>query len=70
MRVPSIEEAKQLLSEAETLNPGPWVNHSIFTADAAQNIASYHADLKPELAYVLGYLYDIGRRNGYHICDT
>jgi len=39
MNVPSIEEAKQLMSEAETLNPGPWVTHSIYTAEAARNIA-------------------------------
>lgn len=25
MKVPSIEEAEQLLSEAETFNPGPWL---------------------------------------------
>jgi len=73
MNVPSIEETKGLLSEAETLNPGPWVNHSIFTADAAQKIASCHKELDPEVAYILGYLHDIGRRNGIshmrHIID-
>ena len=73
MNVPSIEEAKQLLSEAETFNPGPWVNHSIFTADAARNIAIYHRNVDPEIAYVLGYLHDIGRRYGVshmrHIID-
>jgi len=73
MKVPSIEEAKRLLSEAGKLNPGPWVNHSIYTADAARNIASYHRELDPEIAYVLGYLHDIGRRYGIshlrHIID-
>ncbi|AHF06010.1 HD domain-containing protein [Desulfitobacterium metallireducens] len=73
MKVPSIEEAKRLLSEAGKLNPGPWVNHSIYTADAARNIASYHRELDPEIAYVMGYLHDIGRRYGIshlrHIID-
>ena len=73
MNVPSIEEAKRLLSEAATLNPGPWVDHSIFTADAARNIANKHQKLNSEIAYILGYLHDIGRRNGVshmrHIID-
>ncbi len=73
MNVPSMEEAKRLLSEAETFNPGPWVSHSIFTADAARNIASYHKEIDPEIAYILGYLHDIGRRYGVshmrHIID-
>ncbi|WP_425800882.1 HD domain-containing protein [Desulfitobacterium sp. Sab5] len=73
MKVPSIEKAKLLLSEAGTLNPGPWINHSIYTADAAHNIASYHKDLDPEIAYIMGYLHDIGRRYGIsnmrHIID-
>jgi len=73
MNVPSIEEAKQLMSEAETLNPGPWVNHSIYTAEAARNIALCHREIDPEIAYILGYLHDIGRRYGVshirHIID-
>jgi len=50
MNFPSIEEAKQLLSEAESLNPGPWINHSIFTEDAARNIAKCHREIDPEIA--------------------
>ena len=73
MNIPTIEEAKQLLSEGETLSPGPWVNHSIFTAEAARNIAIHHRDIDPEIAYILGYLHDIGRRSGItdmrHIID-
>lgn len=73
MNVPSIEEAKRLLSEAEEFNPGPWVKHSIVTAEAAQNIASHHRELDPKIAYILGYLHDIGRRYGIshmrHIID-
>lgn len=73
MNVPSIEEAKRLLTEAGTLNPGPWVDHSIFTAEAARNIASNYQELDSEIAYILGYLHDIGRRCGVsqmrHIID-
>ena len=73
MKVSAIEEAKQLLFEAGTLNPGPWVNHSIFTADAARNIACYHREIDPQIAYIFGYLHDIGRRYGIsymrHILD-
>ena len=73
MKIPSAEEAKRLLSEAAMLNPGPWVEHSIFTAEAARNIAGKHQKLNPEVAYILGYLHDIGRRFGIsymrHIID-
>jgi hypothetical protein len=73
MKVPSIEDAQPLLSEASTLNPGPWVNHSIYTAEAARYIACRHGELDPEIAYVFGYLHDIGRRYGIshmrHIID-
>lgn len=62
--VPPLEDAKLLLREAETLFPGPWVQHSIFTAEAAKLIAENCEDLNSELAYVLGLLHDIGRRNG------
>ncbi|WP_407309449.1 HD domain-containing protein [Desulfosporosinus sp. SB140] len=73
MNVPTLEEAKRLLSEAGRRNPGPWVDHSIFTAEAARNIASSHRKLNSEIAYILGYLHDIGRRYGIshmrHIID-
>ncbi|AFM40444.1 putative HD superfamily hydrolase involved in NAD metabolism [Desulfosporosinus acidiphilus SJ4] len=73
MKIPSIKETKQLLYEAATLNSGPWVEHSILTAEAARNIASNHRNLDSEIAYILGYLHDIGRRYGMsymrHIVD-
>ncbi|MDQ7092326.1 HD domain-containing protein [Desulfosporosinus sp. PR] len=73
MNIPSIEESKCLLSEAGTHNPGPWVAHSIYTAEAARYIANKHKRLEPEIAYILGYLHDIGRRCGIsymrHIID-
>ncbi len=61
--VPAVEEAKLLLKEAEILFPGPWVQHSIFTAEAAKLIAENCEELDSEVAYVLGMLHDFGRRD-------
>lgn len=36
--VPSLEEAKLILKEAEKLNPGPWVEHSLNVGKAAELI--------------------------------
>jgi len=64
--VPTLEEAKMILEEAEKLNPGKWVEHSINVAEGAKLIAEQTDDLDPELAYILGLLHDIGRREGIH----
>lgn len=64
MRIPDRDVAQQLLLEAEKLNPGNWVPHSLFTARAAEAIAKVHPKLDSEVAYVIGYLHDIGRRFG------
>lgn len=61
--IPTIEEAKLLLQEAENLFPGPWVQHSLWTAEAAKLIAENCEDLDPEVAYILGMLHDFGRRD-------
>jgi hypothetical protein len=62
--VPTIQEAKDYLRDAEELNPGPWVRHVEFVALAAQTIAKRDPRVDPERAYVLGLLHDIGRRTG------
>jgi hypothetical protein len=62
--VPSIEEAKLLLLEAQKLNPGPWIDHSINAGKAAELIAKNCKDLNPDVALVLGMLHDIGVRFG------
>jgi len=64
LQIPTLHQATQLMDEAEKLNPGPWVQHSIYAAQAAEAIASRHPDLNPSRAYILGYLHDIGRRAG------
>lgn len=64
--VPTLEEAKKILEECGKLNPEPWVEHSINVAEAAKLITEQIDDLDSELAYILGLLHDIGRREGVH----
>ena len=64
-RAPEPGRAQQLLLEAEALNPGPWVAHSIHVAEAAKAIAAADPSLDEEHAYILGLLHDIGRREGH-----
>ena len=71
--VPSINDAKKILKEAEKLNPGKWVSHSLNAGRAAELIAKNCPDLNSDTALVLGMLHDIGRRYGVtdmrHIID-
>lgn len=62
--VPLRESAEQALYEAETLNPGNWIDHSRYVALACCHIAGQCPGLDQEKAYVLGLLHDIGRRIG------
>ena len=64
MKIPSLEIATAFVAEAEQRNPGPWINHSLYAARAAKAIALEHPTLDPEAAFILGYLHDIGRREG------
>ena len=64
--VPTLEEAKKILEECGKLNPGSWIEHSINVAEAAKLISENIDDLDSELAYILGLLHDIGRREGVH----
>jgi len=64
MKLPAKTKAEALLKQAEALNPGPWVSHSIYVAQAAEAIATHHPEMDPKAAYILGYLHDIGRREG------
>ena len=61
---PERNEAIRILSEAERLNPGPWVEHSKNVAHCAQAIANACESLDGEKAYILGLLHDVGRRAG------
>lgn len=64
MNIPSLEQAETWMREAEGLNPGPWVQHSLYVGKAAEAIAAQHPKLDAHTAFILGYLHDIGRRAG------
>lgn len=56
--------AEHALKEAYQSNPGVWVDHSRYVAQACENIARRCADMDSEKAYILGLLHDIGRYPG------
>ena len=76
---PSRGIAEYLLSEGVAKNPGPWREHSLAVARAAEKIALAvnkncgTERLNPEHAYIYGLLHDIGRQEGYsyiaHVYD-
>lgn len=70
--IPNVDEAKEMLREAELLNPGPWIEHSLYVGQAAQLIAE-NCGMNGEVALALGMLHDIGRQYGVssmkHIID-
>ena len=53
--------AEQALEEADRSNPGPWVDHSRYVAQACRNIAARCPRLDADEAYIYGILHDIGR---------
>jgi hypothetical protein len=62
--IPTRWQAEQLILEAERLNPGAWIAHSVRVSQAAEIIAAHLPELDPQAAGVLGLLHDIGRRAG------
>lgn len=71
--IPTLDEARRLLAEAESCNPGPWGNHSRVAAHCARAIADKCPGMDGEKAYILGLLHDIGRKFGVrhlgHVSD-
>ncbi len=75
---PTRQIAESALAAAASHNPGNWISHSRYAAQACENIARACQDLDPEKAYVFGLLHDIGRQvgivkeqhqiEGYHYC--
>jgi putative nucleotidyltransferase with HDIG domain len=59
------QQAYAYLSEAALMNPGPWVGHSENVALAAESIAK-QTGMDSDLAYTMGLLHDIGRREGVY----
>lgn len=64
MKVPSVKEAEKILEEAAKLNPGPWIDHNKTAGFCARIIAEKCDDMNSDIAYVMGLLHDIGRREG------
>jgi hypothetical protein len=64
LNIPSPALAEDLMHEAQLLNPGRWVDHSVLVGQAAGILASHLPGLDPQAAAILGLLHDIGRRAG------
>lgn len=58
------QTAELALEKASESNPGAWVNHSRYVAEACKNIARYCEHLSAGQAYIFGLLHDIGRYAG------
>ena len=56
--------AQQALEKAAKSNPGAWVDHSKYVAEACKNIALRCKNLSADQAYLFGLLHDIGRYAG------
>ncbi len=63
-KYPTRQIAEQELMTAGQMNPGLWIGHSRYVAQACRNIAGLCGNMDKEKAYVLGLLHDIGRRVG------
>lgn len=61
---PDRKTAALALEKAGEQNPGPWIAHSSYVAQACWNIADHCLGIDAEKAYVLGLLHDIGRYAG------
>ncbi len=74
----NLTNAEAALKKAAESNPGLWIDHSRYVAEACKNIASHCQELSAEDAYIYGLLHDIGRysgvshnrhlTDGYHYC--
>ncbi len=64
LHLPDPLEAEEILTEAESKNPGPWVSHSRWVAEAARRIGAALPGVDPQAAHTLGLLHDVGRRFG------
>lgn len=56
--------AEMELQKASESNPGAWVEHSRYVAEACKNIAEHCRHLSADTAYIYGLLHDIGRYAG------
>ena len=59
----SVSKAKEILEQANEMNPGGWYDHSLVVGEVAYKIAEA-LNLDKEKAKAFGYIHDIGRRVG------
>jgi putative nucleotidyltransferase with HDIG domain len=59
------KEAEKEIKTAEEVNPGAWISHSVSVGKNARLIAEKTGFLDSNIAYVMGLLHDIGRREGF-----
>ena len=60
----TVNEAEMELGIGAKKNPGPWIQHSISVANNARLIAEKIENMDSDIAYVMGLMHDIGRREG------
>ena len=58
-----VEDAKELLEEANKMNPGGWYEHSLVVGKVAHKLAKALGE-DAEKAEAFGYIHDVGRRVG------
>lgn len=63
MKKLTAKKAKELLDEANRMNPGGWYDHSIWVGKAAHKIAEALGE-DADKAEAFGYIHDVGRRVG------
>lgn len=78
--LPDARQAEAALRWAGEQNPGAWVDHSRYVAQACRNIARRCKGMDENRAYILGLLHDIGRYagvtsekhllDGYRYCES
>jgi hypothetical protein len=64
MKLPEISLVEDWLKEGYLHNPGPWVKHSKYVANAAKIIANKIENLNENTAYIMGLIHDMGRIAG------
>jgi len=64
MKLPEIRLVENWLKEGSQHNPGPWVKHSKYVANAAKTIANKIENLDENTAYIMGLIHDMGRIAG------
>lgn len=60
----SKQTAEVALQKASQTNPGAWMSHSRYVAEACKNIAEHCKNISAEKSYIYGLVHDIGRYAG------